>query len=128
MEQLLQKTKHSFSIMNTKERPYLKWLSEGIKTAEGRVNAEKYQNIEIGEYVLFHYEEEYIYGTVKFKHEYSSFREMLLNEGVPNMLPFLKNDEIDKAVEVYNAFPGSERVKIYGCVAIGIDIVESHLK
>ena len=50
---------------------------------------------------------------------------MLLNEGVSNMLPFLNNDEIDKGIEVYNGFPGSERVKIYGCVAIGIDIIKS---
>ena len=40
-------------MINTFERPYLKWLKDGIKTAEGRVNSEKYQGIQLGDEVFF---------------------------------------------------------------------------
>jgi ASC-1-like (ASCH) protein len=39
-------------MINTSERPYLKWLKDGIKTAEGRVNSEKYQGIQLGDEVF----------------------------------------------------------------------------
>ena len=121
------KAQHEFSIINTDDRPYLKWLVDGTKTAEGRVNSPKYQRIKIGDSILFEDQStgKFIFGTVYFKHEYKSFKEMLLNEGVTNMLPFLKNDEFEEAIAVYQSFPKSERVKIFGCVAIGIKVLES---
>ena len=44
---------HKFSMINTPERPYLKWLKDGIKTAEGRVNSEKYRKIKIRDEIIF---------------------------------------------------------------------------
>ena len=118
---------HKFSMINTSERPYLKWLKDGIKTAEGRVNSEKYQEIQLGDEILFTdtQSENFIKGVVIFKHEYVSFKEMLISEGVKNMLPFLNNDELEKGIKVYQNFPGAERVKKYGCIAIGIKVTGS---
>ena len=118
---------HKFSMINTPERPYLKWLKDGIKTAEGRVNSEKYQGIQLGDEVFFTdtQSENFIKGIVIFKHEYVSFKEMLISEGVKNMLPFLNNDELEKGIKVYQNFPGAERVKKFGCVAIGIKVIGS---
>ena len=116
-------------MINTSERPYLKWLKDGIKTAEGRVNSEKYQEIQLGDEVFFTdtQGENFIKGIVIFKHEYVSFKEMLISEGVKNMLPFLNNDELEKGIKVYQNFPGAERVKKFDCVAIGIKIIESNI-
>lgn len=50
---------------------------------------------------------------------------MLISEGVKNMLPFLNNDELEKGIKVYQNFPGAERVKKYGCIAIGIKVTGS---
>lgn len=118
---------HKFSMINTSERPYLKWLKDGIKTAEGRINSEKYQGIQLGDEVVFTdtQSENFIKGIVIFKHEYVSFKEMLISEGVKNMLPFLNNDELEKGIKVYQNFPGAERVKKFGCVAIGIKVIGS---
>ena len=120
---------HRFSMINTDERPYLKWLKDGIKTAEGRVNSEKYQKIAIGDEIIFTDtgSSDFIKGIVIFKHEYSTFEEMLKLEGVKNMLPFLADDDLNEGIQVYQNFPGSERVKKFGCVAIGIEVTESKL-
>ncbi len=119
------KAKHNLSIINTKSRPYLTWIKNGIKTAEGRVNNYSCQKMEIGETIVLYdlHNNQYIYGLISFKHVYRTFREMLSFEGVKNMLPFLENNEIEKGIEVYNSFPGSIRVKIFGCVAIGINVL-----
>ena len=120
---------HKFSMINTAERPYLRWLKNGIKTAEGRVNSEKYQGIQLGDEIIFTdtQSDDFIKGIVIFKHEYVSFKEMLISEGVKNMLPFLNNDELEKGIKVYQNFPGAERVKKFGCVAIGIKVIESNI-
>ena len=43
------------------------------------------------------------------------------------MLPFLKSNELAQAIKVYESFPGAERVKKFGCVAIGIKVIKSQL-
>ena len=120
---------HKFSMINTIKRPYLKWLKDGIKTAEGRVNSEKYQKIKIGDEITFADTKngDFIKGIVTSKHEYSTFEEMLRLEGVKNMLPFLEDGDLEKGVQVYQNFPGSKRIKKFGCVAIGIKVTEAKL-
>lgn len=120
---------HKFSMINTSERPYLTWLKEGVKTAEGRVNTPKYRNIKIGDEIMFTDTEtdKFIRGFVTFKREYDTFEEMLTSEGVKNMLPFFSDENLKEAIQVYKSFPGAERVKKFGCVAIGMKITSSTL-
>ncbi len=119
------KAKHNLSIISTVDRPYLNWLASGEKTAEGRVNSPKYRSMRIGDTISFRDNKtrHYIYGKIKFKHEYDSFEEMLIAEGVSNMLPFLKDHELAEGIAVYDAFPEASRVHKFGCVAIGITVV-----
>jgi Uncharacterized conserved protein len=121
---------HKCSIISTPSRPYLKWLKEGIKTAEGRVNTEKYRKIAIGDEIVFTDTQsgDYIRGSVIFKHIYTTFEEMLRIEGVKNMLPFLNDSELSRGIQVYESFPGAERVQQFGCVAIGLNIIESRIR
>lgn len=123
------KAQHRLSMIDTPSRPYLKWLKEGVKTAEGRINTPACQKMRVGDSIVFWDKQtgHYIYGTIVFKHEYDSFEEMLCAEGVRNMLPFLENQNIAEGVKVYQQFPGSERVTTYGCVAIGLIVLESRL-
>jgi len=44
------------------------------------------------------------------------------------MLPFLANSDLEKGVQVYENFPGAERVAKFGCVAIGIKVTEASIK
>lgn len=123
------KAEHNLPMINTATRPYLSWLESGKKTAEGRVNGSTYRRMHVGDSISFcdRKSGEYIYGFVKFKHEYESFQEMLNSEGVSNMLPFLKDSELMEGVRTCNRFPGSSRVNQYGCVAIGISVTKSNL-
>ena len=123
------KAKHNFSMINTADRPYLSWLASGKKKAEGRVNTPKYRSIKVGDTVSFFDRKtgHYIYGKIKFKHEYQSFEEMLTSEGISNMLPFLEDHELTKGVAVYDSFPGASRVHQFGCVAIGITVTKFNL-
>lgn len=116
-------------MINTPSRPYLKCLKEGVKKAEGRVNGPACQKMSVGDTILFFDRKkgQYIYGQISFKHKYDSFQDMLTTEGVRNMLSFLNDGEIEDGVKVYNSFPFSERVATYGCVAIGIKVLESKL-
>ena len=120
---------HIFSIISTAERPYPTWLKEGIKTAEGRVNGPKYQKIHVGDGIKFvdTKTHRFIQGTAAFKRDYPSFEEMLKNEGVRNMLPFLKDGDLTEGIRVYRNFPGADRVKQFGCTAIGIRISKFEL-
>lgn len=52
---------------------------------------------------------------------------MLLSEGVKNMLPFLDAEDLEQGIKVYESFPGAERVKKFGCVAIGIKVIKAKL-
>ena len=120
---------HRLSIINTIERPYLKWLANGQKTAEGRINTPARRKMQVGEQIFLfnNKKDQNILGVISFKHEYKTFREMLASEGVNNMLPFLKSEELEQAVKVYESFPGAERIKEFGCVAIGIKVIHAKL-
>lgn len=122
------KAKHCVSIIDTPERPYLKWLKEGVKIAEGRVNSPTYRSMVVNDTLVLYDRRtsRYIYGPITFKHEYETFRELLLMEGVQNMLPFLSENDLEKGIQVYESFPKAERVKDYGCVAIGIRVAQSN--
>ena len=123
------KAMHNLSIINTADRPYLNWLVDGKKKAEGRVNSPKYRLMQVGDTISFCDRKtgHYVHGKIKFKHEYTSFEEMLISEGVSNMLPFLMNHELSEGVAVYNAFPGASRVHKLGCVAIGLTVSKFNL-
>lgn len=119
---------HVLSIINTPERPYLQWLREGVKKAEGRINGPACRKMYPGETIVLQdrRSQDFVFGTITFKHVYRSFEEMLLAEGVSNMLPFLGADDLQAGVRVYQQFPGAERVKALGCVAIGIQVTNSN--
>jgi ASC-1-like (ASCH) protein len=70
---------------------------------------------------------QYVRGVITFLNTYKTFTEMLEFEGVKNLLPFLRDGEVAKGVEIYNNFPGSRRVEEFGCVAIGIAATDSSL-
>lgn len=129
MKQIFIKAKHKLSIINKVSRPYLNWIKDGTKTAEGRINSYLCQKMKIGDTILLYnrHDDQYIYGSISFKHVYKTFREMLIFEGVKNMLPFLEDTDIEKGIDVYNSFPNSNRVKIFGCVAIGIKVLKYKL-
>ena len=116
------------SIINTPQRPYLTWLCDGSKTAEGRVFRDSCKQMREGATIVLEDKrnKQWIFGYIKFLHRYDSFKHMLKSEGVKTMLPFLQPDDIDEGIRVYESFPGGHEAIKKGCIAIGIDIQKNN--
>lgn len=95
-------------------------LVSGEKSIEGRLYDERRRRIMKGDHVRMFCDEGYeAYFLVKDVRVYDSFREMLLNEGLDNVLPGIK--EIEKGVEVYRKFYSEKEEKRYGVCAIELE-------
>lgn len=117
---------HKLSIINNRQLPFLQYISCGIKKSEGRIATEKVKNFKVGDMLLLEGTNEHVICKITFLHFYKNFKEMLINEGLKTMLPFVNT--VDEGVEIYSAFPGASRVKQFGCCAIGVECIESKLK
>jgi ASC-1-like (ASCH) protein len=93
------------------------------------VNTAKCQRIEIGNEITLADRQNiaYVKGVVIFRHEYDTIREMLQSERVKNICPFLNDNDLEKAVQMYQNLPEFFGAKKYRCVAFGLQIVESKL-
>lgn len=129
-----EKPKHAFTVQNRKDAPYLEFIRQGTKKAECRVNAPIFRKIKVGDTIQFHNRHEGILCRVTYLHKYNNFREMVIGEGVKNILPHIYRETveaeqlIDRAVKIYEAFPGSERVKEFGSIAIGVTYLRDYFK
>ena len=113
---------YKLNITNTKDKPFLQCIAKGLKKAEGRIATDYVRSFEVGSKLVLSAEVESIICEVSYMHFYNSFKEMLKNEGVKNMVPFAK--DLDEAIKMYMSFPGAKRVKEMGCCAIGVKYLE----
>ena len=117
---------HTKSIISTAAAPYLRYIREGKKHAEGRINAPSYAALKVGDTICFHSPTEGIICEITFLHRYRSFREMLEREGAQRMLPQLAGRNLSpeacmvEGVKIYERFPKAGRVAKMGCLAIGV--------
>ena len=103
--------------------PYFSQIADKTKTIEGRINSGQFKAMQPGERILFIHGKKELPCTVVGKRVYSTFREMLAQEGVKNCLPGLQS--IDAAVAIYHALPGfALRARQHGVVALEIHVRE----
>lgn len=112
---------------------YLDNIKRGIKTHEGRVYRGTCKAMRVGDRLILQDKQAHrgIECEITSCTRYDSFREMLVANGVLNMLPQLSdfskkhNEEelLAEGVKVYEKFPGSHDVKTLGCVAIGVNFI-----
>ncbi len=103
------------------------FIEKGIKTIEGRtpdinVLEKDYRKLKKEDILVFLKEDE-TKKTAKYKIKYlvhySNVKNMLISEGLNNILPNIKT--IEEGVKLYNSFPNySQRIKELGIYAIGI--------
>ena len=102
---------------------YLLAIKNGLKTTEGRIAKDKYLSLKKGDEIIFKSNDgdEQIIGRVVAVNKYSSFDEMLKEEGIATMLPGTTN--LEEGVSIYSSFGTyAEDVKRYGCVAISFEL------
>ena len=52
---------------------------------------------------------------------------MLQSEGVKNICPFLNDNDLEKGIQMYQNISEFSLARKYGCMAFGLQIVESKL-
>lgn len=103
----------------------MQYIVNKTKKAECRITTDYVKTFEIGGKLLLFSNVEWVICKIIYLNFYNSFECMLENEGVNNMVPFVK-DSLE-ALKIYNSFPGSKRIKKLGCCAIGLNPLQSKL-
>ncbi|MGH2612518.1 MAG: hypothetical protein ACRDFB_05655 [Rhabdochlamydiaceae bacterium] len=113
---------------------YFNYIINGQKKFEGRVNGAVCQRMHVGDHLrLFdRFAGWGIKCEITSKHNYSTFKAMLEEKGVLQMLPQLEEKSnsltsaqlIEAGVKIYQDFPGAQRVNDHGATAIGIKFLE----
>lgn len=98
------------------QEPYLSLIKSGKKVVEGRLGKEKYLNLQKGDLIKINNLEIEVRGVEK----YPSFKEMLVMEGVKNIIPDAK--DLDSAVQVYYKFYKPEDEAQFGVAAIFLNV------
>jgi ASC-1-like (ASCH) protein len=100
---------------------YFHAIASGAKTVEGRLNSPKFKDVQVGMSICFSSQstEQTIVCVVQTIDRYQSFKDMLLAQGIGNMLPGITN--LEQAIDIYESFPGyKDKVALYGVIAINI--------
>lgn len=108
----------------TIKMPWFKHIRNGVKTVEGRLNKGLFARLNIGDIITWVHKGKKCKTQVTFKHEYSTFRELLENETLKNVLPGIFN--IDEGVKIYRQYYDKKREKKHGVVAIGMALVNEN--
>ena len=100
------------------QEPYFTYIKNGIKKVEGRLNKSKFLEMKVGDEILLNEE---VKLRIVNKTIYKSFREMIIFEGIKNVIPIAKS--IDEAEAVYYNFYSKEDESNFGVAAIEIEVV-----
>lgn len=107
---------------------YLKDIQGLKKVVEVRLYKEKYKKIQTGDLINFYsinQVDQNLFCRVEKKCIYSSFKIMLLKEGIERCLPGIKN--LEQAQSLYYSFPFYKQNELlYGVVAFHIKYIEEY--
>lgn len=109
----------------TLQRKYIDLILSGEKTVEGRINSGGFARVRVGERIKFfdkRNQNSSVICEVTGIGRYRSFREMLIHEGVTNMIP--DAESLEEAESIYNRISSySQRAKQNGVLALRIKVV-----
>ncbi len=103
-------------------QPYLKFIQQGHKTVEGRINTGIMTGFRAGDRILCFDRKDQVLVEVVRVEKFTSFRDMLTAAGVSACLP--EYSDMDKAVALYRSFPGyADKERRFGVLGIHIRVV-----
>lgn len=97
------------------QEPYYSYVLFGEKNVEGRLNKGKFKEIQTGDFLLINNKNKF---EVIEKNIYKSFKEMVKQEKVENVIP--DKDNLEDAIDVYYKFYTKKQEEEFGVVAIKI--------
>ena len=98
-----------------KQEPYYSFCVQGKKVIEGRLNKDKFALAQIGDAIEAN--DSAIFEIID-KKIYTTFKDMIIAEGIESVVPDKKS--IEEAVAVYYQFYTPEQEKEFGVVALKI--------
>jgi ASC-1-like (ASCH) protein len=105
----------------TIKQPWFNLIKASKKTIEGRLNKGIFTNLKPNDIIIWQHEKLKLKVIVKFINHYGSFKEMLLSEGLPKVLPTIPS--IENGVNIYHKYFSPDEEEKYGVVAIGMQII-----
>jgi ASC-1-like (ASCH) protein len=100
------------------QEPFFTQIKNGIKKVEGRLNKSKFLEMKVGDEILLNEE---VKLEITNKTIYKTFRDMIVFEGVKNVIPDAKS--LDEAEAVYYKFYSKEDEASFGVSAIEVRVV-----
>jgi len=102
------------------QEPYFSLIETGQKTVEGRLGKDKYFSFKKGDKVVFN---KSLKLEIKDLIKYKSFREMLMFEGLKNVLPEVQT--LEEGEQIYYQFYSKADEQKYGVVGICLSSKEN---
>jgi len=102
--------------------PYFTHLANESKKVEGRLNKDKFSEMNVGDELFVN---DCLTLSIVGKKIYKTFREMIAKEGLNNVIPGAKS--IDEAESVYYGFYTVKDESLFGVVAIEVVVVSKVL-
>lgn len=106
-------------------QPWFDYVQNGIKTVEGRLDRGDFAKLQLGDEILFYNDDNDSISNISFYQEilchvlkiikYRSFKELLEQEGVRNVIP---GRNLDEAIRIYRMIYNEEDEMEYGVLAI----------
>lgn len=100
--------------------PWFTYINEGTKSVEGRLNKSFFSRLNVGDKVVWINRNNYINTIITKIVKYKTFEEMLVNEGLENVLPDPKIKNINDGINIYRQYYTSDMEKEHGVLAIHI--------
>lgn len=100
------------------QQPYLDLIKNGKKIVEGRLGKDKYLSLVKGDLIKINNLEVEVQSVEK----YPTFQDMLVMEGVKNVIP--DATDLDSAVNVYYKFYSKEDEVQFGVAGISIKVLK----
>jgi ASC-1-like (ASCH) protein len=107
----------------TIKQPWFDLINSGKKTVEGRLNRGAFSRIRVGDQITWVHKNLKCRTTVQSIHHYPSFKQMIEEEGIQNILPNI--DSVDQGVDLYHQYY-SPKDESNGVVAIGLSVQKTH--
>jgi ASC-1-like (ASCH) protein len=109
--------KNKYKLELDVQEPFLSFIKSGQKIVEGRLAKEKYLNLKKGDLIKINDVEVEVADIFKYK----SFEEMIIKEGIKNVIP--NANSLKGAVNVYYKFYSKEDENLFGVVAIKLRVI-----
>lgn len=109
----------------TVQEPWFSLIKDKKKIIEGRLCKGKFELMKKGDFinVIKSNENDILTAKIKRISKYSCFKQMLISEGLRNVLPNIQ--KLEKGVGIYEQFYSKEDQKQFGVLAIKIKIIKN---